>query len=226
MIRGTAYAQGSRFAIPRRADPPVSFVLVFGARRLRGSISPAAVAALASAIQTQEGYYPGSVAYQNNNPGNLVYAGQPGATRGAGGFAAFSSYNAGYTALTNQITLDATRGTDINGNPTTTVSELLSSWAPSSDPQNDTPAYITSVASQTGYDPNAPLSSLDAPGMAAPAVVMASDSTPAAAGVDLSSLASGIDSTVDLSSVGLSSSVTVYALVGVGALAAILIFRR
>ena len=228
MIRGTAYAQGSRSAIPRRADSPVSFVLVFGARRLRGSISPAAVAALASAIQTQEGFYPGSVAYQNNNPGNLVYAGQPGATRGAGGFAAFNSYNAGYTALTNQITLDATRGTDINGNPTTTVSELLSSWAPSSDPRNNTPAYIASVASQTGYDPDAPLSSLDAPGISAPAVVMASDSTAAdaSAGVDLASLTSGIDSTVDLSSVGFPSPVPVYALVGAGVLAAVLVFRR
>lgn len=204
--------------MPRRADPPISFLRFFGRSRLRGSISPSAVNALASAIQTQEGYYPGSLAYVNNNPGNLVYAGQPGATQGAGGFAAFSSYNGGLTALKNQITLDATRGTDINGNPTTTTGQLLTSWAPPS--QNDTAAYISSVATQTGYDPDAPLSSLGAPGISAPAVVMASDS-----GIDTSSLTSDFDSTVDLSSVGLPSSVPVYALVGVGVLA-VLIFRR
>ena len=214
--------------MPRRADPPINFLRFFRARRLRGSISPSAVNALATAIQNQEGYYPGSLAYQNNNPGNLVYAGQPGATQGAGGFAAFSSYSAGRAALQNQITLDATRGTDINGNPTTTVSQLLSSWAPSSDPRNNTPAYIASVSTQTGYDPDAPLSSLGAPGISAPSpsVVMASDSAGAdSAGIDLSSVASGFDSSVDLSSVGLPSAVPVYALAAVGVLAVLLIRR-
>lgn len=228
MIRGTAYAQGSRTAIPRRADSPVSFIRFFGTRRLRGSISPTAVNALASAIQTQEGYYPGSLAYQNNNPGNLVYVGQPGATPGAGGFAAFSSYNAGLTALQNQITLDATRGTDVNGNPTTTVSELLTSWAPPSE--NNTAAYIASVTAQTGYDPNAPLSSLGTPGVSTPlpaALVATTDNTAIeSAGVDLSSVASDFDSSVDLSSVGLPSAVPVYALVGIGVLAALLFVRR
>lgn len=232
MIRGSGHRlHGVALAVPRRADPPINFLLIFRARRLRGgSISPTAVSAIAAAIQTQEGYAPGTLAYQNNNPGNLVYVGQPGATQGAGGFAAFSSYNAGYTALTNQITLDAVRGTDVNGNPTTTISELLSSWAPSSDPRNNTPAYIASVASQTGYDPNAPLSSLGTPGITAPlppALVATSDSSAGdgvdSAGLDLSSLP---DSTVDLSSVGLPSSVPVYALVGVGVLAAVLVFRR
>ena len=66
-------------------------------------IAPAAVDALAAAIQTQEGYYPGSLAYLNNNPGNLVFVGQPGASPGDGGFASFSSYNADLQALKNQI---------------------------------------------------------------------------------------------------------------------------
>ena len=44
------------------------------------------------------------------------------------------------------------------------MSDLLNSQAPSSDPRNNTPAYIASVVSQTGYDPNAPLSSLGANG--------------------------------------------------------------
>ena len=123
-------------------------------------MNPLAVNAIAQAIQTQEGYYPGSLAYQNNNPGNLVYAGQPGASQGAGGFASFSSYTLGYQALLNQINLDATRGTDVNGNPTTTVGQLIASWAPSSDPANNTPAYIASVAGQTGYSASDNLLSL------------------------------------------------------------------
>jgi hypothetical protein len=122
-------------------------------------MNPLAVTALANAIQTQEGYYPGSVAYANNNPGNLVYAGQPGASPGAGGFASFSSYSAGYQALENQITLDATRGTDVNGNPILTVGDLISSWAPASA-GNDTASYISSVSTQTGYSASDNLLSL------------------------------------------------------------------
>ena len=217
MIRTAGIPRGLAGSVPRRADPPRHFLLVFGRRRLRGSISPAAANALAMAIQQQEGYYPGSVAYRNNNPGNLVYAGQPGATRGAGGFAVFSSYNAGLTAEVNQINLDATRGTDINGNPINTAGDLISSWAPASE--NDTAGYIAGVAAQTGYDMNAPLSSLGAPGISAPLVDMSAVSS------DLADAASGFDSTVDLSAVGLPSSTPVYALVGAAAVAAFLLFR-
>lgn len=152
MIRAASpsiYVAGRLRALPRRADWPAGFQN-FRRRRL-GDLNPLALTSLANAIQTQEGYYPGSVAYVNNNPGNLVYAGQAGATPGPNGFAVFSSYSAGYQALLNQINLDATRGTDVNGNPTTTVGQLISSWAPASA-GNDTAAYISSVTAQTGYD--------------------------------------------------------------------------
>ena len=218
-LAGSISSAGVLSPVPRRADGPEAFRWFLSRRRLRGSISPDAVAALASAIQTQEGYYPGSLAYQNNNPGNLVYAGQPGATQGAGGFARFSSYNAGLSALDNQITLDATRGTDINGNPTTTVSELLSSWAPASDPRNNTAAYIASVSAQTGYDPDAPLSSLGAPGVAAPLPDITADSVSG----DLADVV-GLDSTVDLSAVGLPSPAPTLALAG-AAIALLLVSR-
>lgn len=157
------YFSGLGVVRPRRADRFTNLA-DFSQRHSRslsglsGSITPAAANSIAQAIQNQEGYYPGSVAYVNNNPGNLKYVGQPGATAGAGGFAQFSSYNAGYSALLNQINLDATRGTDVNGNPTTTVSQLIGSWAPASE--NNTPAYVASVTAYTGYDPNAALSSL------------------------------------------------------------------
>jgi hypothetical protein len=154
-----------------------------------GSISPAATAAIAQAIQKQEGYAPGTLAYRNNNPGNLRFVGQPGATQGEGGFAKFATYDAGYQALQNQIQLDATRGTDAAGKPVTTLAELIGSWAPPNE--NDTGAYIISVSSQTGFDPNAPLSSLGDP-----AAVPTGDSTDtadtAATGIDIGGILSNI----------------------------------
>lgn len=65
---------------------------------------------VAQAIQTQEGYYPSTPAWVNNNPGNLVPAGQPGCSAGTGGFCAFPDYATGYQALLNQISLDVSRG--------------------------------------------------------------------------------------------------------------------
>jgi hypothetical protein len=188
-------------------------------RRLRGSISADAVSAIAAAIQTQEGYAPGTLAYRNNNPGNLRYAGQPGATPGAGGFAAFSSYPAGQAALKNQIALDAVRGTDVNGNPTTTVAELIGSWAPPSE--NDTSAYIASVAAQTGYDPNAALSSLGSPVL--PASVALPSFSPDTSG-DAGGLSDWLNSTVDLSGMGLPSIPVPFLVVG-GSLLALMLFR-
>jgi hypothetical protein len=230
MIRTAAPVGAVLIPVPRRADSPASFLSFLNPRRLRGSISPTAVTAIASAIQTQEGYYPGSVAWTNNNPGNLVYVGQPGAFQGSGGFARFNSYTAGRSALENQITLDAVRGTDANGNPINNVSDLIGSWAPASDPRNNTPVYIASVAAQTGYDPTAPLSSL---GDAISSPSFRVDSVPAfasvadlaagtaSAGFDLSAVTSP---TVDLSGVGLSSSVPLWWL-GAGILGLALVRR-
>ena len=152
MIRVSFSSSG----LPRRADGPL-------AHRLRGTsgISPQAAAAIAAAITVQEGAGPGTLATRNNNPGNLVYVGQAGATQGAGGFAAFPTPAAGQAALVAQIELDASRGTDVTGKPTTTISELIASWAPPD--KNDTAAYVASVGIQTGYDVGAPLSSLGSP---------------------------------------------------------------
>ncbi len=132
-----------------------------------------------------------------------MYVGQPGATSDPDGFAVFSSYAAGLQALKNQITLDASRGSDAAGRPVATVGDLITSWAPPSE--NDTSSYIASVSSQTGYDPSAPLSSLGS----------GSSYSPAAGAFDLSSL----QQSVDLSSVGLPSAVPLYAVLGLSVLA-------
>jgi hypothetical protein len=208
----SVYVLGRLRTLPRRADPPIAFRLVFSRRRLRGSISSSAVNSIAAAFQQQEGYYPGSLAYLNNNPGNLVYAGQPGASPGAGGFAYFPSYAAGYQALTNQITLDATRGTDINGNPITTLSQLISSWAPPS--QNPTATYISNVSAATGFDPNAPLSSLGT-ATGSSALDVSPDST--------SDDSSFLDASVDLSSIGGPSAVSTPLVIGAGLLAVLVL---
>jgi hypothetical protein len=122
-----------------RAPTPV----FFAARRGMGSTGN--FSAVANAIQQQEGYYPGSVAYANNNPGNLMYAGQPGATQGPNGFAVFPDYQTGYQALLNQISLDASRGE--------TISQFISKYAPASA-GNPTQAYAQNVAAAVGLSPN------------------------------------------------------------------------
>lgn len=93
---------------------------------------------------------------RNNNPGNI---------RGRDGqFAMYDSPEAGMAAMTNDL------GLKINGrspimqerfgpNYTPTLSNVISTWAPPSE--NDTGAYIRSVAQQIGIDPNRPLSESD-----------------------------------------------------------------
>jgi hypothetical protein len=104
---------------------------------------------VAQTIQQVEGYYPGSVSYTNNNPGNLKYAGQPGATLGANGFAVFPNYDAGYQALLNQINLDASRGQ--------TIAQFTSIYAPAADNNNPT-SYAQTIANAAGLSVNDPLS--------------------------------------------------------------------
>lgn len=113
------------------------------------------VDSMAASIQQMEGYiapnaqYPnGSLAYQNNNPGNLRFANQPGATQGAGGFAKFPSYSAGYTALQNQIQGQISSGQNLT--------QFFNQYAPPSE--NNTTNYISTVAGQVGVDPTVPLS--------------------------------------------------------------------
>jgi hypothetical protein len=81
----------------------------------------------------------------------LRYAGQTGASN-VNGFAAFPTQDAGLNAAKNQFSIDAGRG--IN-----TLTGLISSWAPKNE--NDTAAYIKTVAGATGIDPNAKIDLTD-----------------------------------------------------------------
>lgn len=111
---------------------------------------PALGSVVADTIQKIEGYYPGSLSYRLNNPGNLTYAGQPGAipvTVGTHTWASFPTYDQGYAALEHQIALDAGRGE--------TIQQFVNKYAPASDANNPT-SYAAQLAAATGlsvYDP-------------------------------------------------------------------------
>jgi hypothetical protein len=107
-----------------------------------GTTSSPNAAIIANTIQQVEGYYPGSLAYTNNNPGNLIFVGQAGATQGAGGFASFPSYDAGYQALLNQIQNYANRGL--------TIDQMMNLYAPAGQGNNNPTAYASTIASALG----------------------------------------------------------------------------
>ena len=91
----------------------------------------------------------GTVAERHNNPGNLIFAGQRGATVGetvAGHtFAKFQSTEEGIAALYRQLQLYQRRGID-------TLTEIMGVYAP--EGANNTGAYIKALAKTTGLDPN------------------------------------------------------------------------
>lgn len=122
--------------------------------RLRGLGAPSP---LASAIFRQEGsvdasgnWVTSSLGYRLNNPGNLNYAGQPGATpsgKGNGSEAQFATLDQGIAATDAQLAKDASRGL--------TLAQRLQTWA-----TGNQAAYIANVAEWLGVDPNTPLSAL------------------------------------------------------------------
>lgn len=83
--------------------------------------------------------------FRNNNPGNLRYAGQKGATRDADGYAVFSDRAAGIAALDRQLDLYLQRGNN-------TISSIVEKYAPRNE--NLTDNYKAFVSKQTGIDQN------------------------------------------------------------------------
>lgn len=86
---------------------------------------------LASAIAQNEGFTNGTstVAVQNNNPGNLKFAGQPGATQGSpapdgGYYAKFASVQDGYKALQNDISAK------VNSGKYPTLNDFFNTYSP------------------------------------------------------------------------------------------------
>lgn len=92
-----------------------------------------------------------SYAQKNNNPGNLKFVGQIGATQGLGGFAKFPTPEAGIQALASQVKLDASRGH--------TLASFINKYAPPSE--NDTKLYIKQLSQWLGVSPETKISSID-----------------------------------------------------------------
>jgi hypothetical protein len=148
---------------------------------------------IAQTIQTVEGYYPGSLAYKNNNPGNLIFVGQAGATQGPPMtgtpyfYAAFPSYDDGYNALLNQIQIYGTQGLTIN--------QMMNKYAPATDPNgnptgNNPNSYANSIASALGVSPDTSVSAAISGDGSAVALTGSTPTLP-----DLSTLTDSTDST-------------------------------
>lgn len=89
----------------------------------------------------------------NNNPGDLRFIGQQGATDSPSGFAKFSSPQEGFGALLNDLQ------TKIKNHPDATLADFSNVYAPPSE--NNTAQYTANLANQLGVPPNATIGSLE-----------------------------------------------------------------
>lgn len=111
---------------------------------------------MCQAIKSREGYaspseqYPqGTPAWKNNNPGNLRYRGQIGTVgHDERGFAKFTTYDAGYSALKNQILFVAKGKSGAYPNPCD-IKNFFRVYSPSTD-GNDPSSYANEVAGKMG----------------------------------------------------------------------------
>lgn len=113
------------------------------------STAPSAPASAPSSAPSGGGKLPRGI--RNNNPGNLNFAGQAGATKesGPGGrFAQFGSMREGVSALVKQLGLYVKRGKN-------TIRKIIETYAPSSE--NDTGAYIAAMSKAMGIGADDPL---------------------------------------------------------------------
>jgi hypothetical protein len=114
---------------------------------------------LATLIAQMEGWLvSGSLAQINNNPGNLRYVGQAGATGSYKGYATFSTPEAGWAALERQLQLDAASGD--------TLQKFINEYAPPSE--NDTSNYLQYLVSGLGVSASTPLSQILGQSQSAP----------------------------------------------------------
>lgn len=106
-----------------------------------------------------EGFYPGTRAWRNNNPGNLRdyqnEAGRwmiwPELRHDSAGFPQFDSAAEGWQAMYRDLRLKISRGLNLE--------QLISAWAPPGD-GNDTAGYVRFVAGRLGIASDIPLQEL------------------------------------------------------------------
>lgn len=126
-------------------------IMIFMGRRL---VQPG-LENMARAIMDFEGWFEGSAAQRNNNPGNIKFAGQPGAIgKDNQGHAIFETFEAGWNALINQLRI-AFEGTSRVYNPSMSLYEFFSKYAEA----NSIP-YAQFVAAKLGVAPETKLSEI------------------------------------------------------------------
>lgn len=139
----------------------------------RSHIHLGQISTIASAIQTQEGYFPGSKSYTNNNPGNLIASSwtksQPGYVgTDSSGFAVFDSLADGQSAEQALISNYAASGA--------TIQSMMAAWAPAGQGSNNPNLYAENVAAAAGVPITTPVADVLA-GTASSASSSASDDT-------------------------------------------------
>jgi hypothetical protein len=97
------------------------------------------------------------LAMRLNNPGNLRYIGQKGATSDNSGFAKFSSPQAGFQALVDDLNAKKDPYGRLNSN--STLADLINVYAPPSE--NATSTYIKQIASWLGVSPETKIGKID-----------------------------------------------------------------
>ncbi|WP_019573360.1 hypothetical protein [Curvibacter lanceolatus] len=137
---GELIARVAAYGGSKEANDALAANGVKGYTKSGGSSAPAAPAA-ATSKAAAGGNLPRGV--RNNNPGNLNFVGQEGATRedGPGRFAKFESMEAGIAALVKQLRIYASRGVN-------TIKAIVEKYAPASE--NDVGAYISALTKETG----------------------------------------------------------------------------
>ncbi|HDL8470426.1 TPA: lytic transglycosylase domain-containing protein [Yersinia enterocolitica] len=92
---------------------------------------------------------------RNNNPGNINYVGQDGASleRPGGRFAKFETAYDGLKAMARQLMRYFTGKT--TGKPLQTLTDIISTWAPGSE--NNTGAYVAQLSKMLNVHPDAVL---------------------------------------------------------------------
>ena len=100
---------------------------------------------------------------RNNNPGNIEFYNQPGASieNKGGRFAQFSTPEQGINAMSKQLDLYYTGKSRNVTKPINTIQDIITTWAPPKNKkgqvENNTAAYIAAVAKSMGVSPTAKL---------------------------------------------------------------------
>lgn len=120
------------------------------------------------AIARKEGWEPrghaqypeGTIAYRNNNPGNLRWS--PFQFKEVGGYAVFRNEHVGWMALYWDLWKKSLGETSTGLKPESTLRDLIHVWAPKGD-GNDPEKYLADVVAWTGIPADTSLKAIFTP---------------------------------------------------------------